>query len=114
MHAYIDKYILYLYIDAAGPVAREKQWTTVSRRVIVRVVFASGQALEGLKETVFSCDPSDMLLVMFGELRLDGRVPISCLLLPHAAAPGTEESAWTELNATLGEIDTDSLCLGLS
>ena len=43
---HIDKYILYLYIDAAGPVAREKQWTTMSHRVIVHVAYTSGQALE--------------------------------------------------------------------
>ena len=44
---------------------------------------------------------------MFGELRLEHRVPISCLLHPHAAAPDTEGTARTELNATLGEMDTD-------
>ena len=50
---------------------------------------------------------------MFGELRLEHRVPISCLLLPHAAAPDTEGTARTELNATLGEIDTDYLNISL-
>ena len=48
---YTDKYILYLYIAAAGPVAREKQWMTMSRHVIVRVLSASGQALKRYEET---------------------------------------------------------------
>ena len=84
-----------------------------SSTVIVRVVSTSGQALERYKQAVFSCEPSDTLLDMFGELRLEHRVPISCLLLPHAAAPDTEGTARTELNATLGEIEKDSLNLGL-
>ena len=46
LHTYTDKYIRYLNIDAAGPVAGEKQWATMSRRVIVRVGCTSGQALE--------------------------------------------------------------------
>ena len=107
LHTYTDKYTPILFIEAAAPVAREKQWTTVSR-VIVCVVYTSGQSLGSHKETAFSCDRSNALLVLFGELRLDDRVPISCLLLPHAAALDTEETAWTELNATLGDIDKDS------
>ena len=65
------------------------------------------------KETVFSCEPFDTLLDMFGELRLEYRVPISCLLHPHAAAPDAEGTARTEMNATLGEIYTDYLNIGL-
>ena len=84
-----------------------------SSPVIVRVVSTSCQALERYEETVFPCKQSDTLLYMFGDLRLEYRVPISCLLLPHAAAPDTEGTARTELNATLGEIDKDSLNLGL-
>ena len=40
-------------------------------------------------------------------------MPISCLLLPHAAAPVTEGTAWTELNDTLEEVDNDSINVGL-
>ena len=86
-HGYTEKYIVYICIDAAGPVARENQRTTMSRRRIVRVVSASGQALEGYKETLFLCEPFDTLLDTFGKARLEDRVPISCLLLLHAAAP---------------------------
>ena len=85
----------------------------MSPRVIMRVVSTSGQAPERYKETAFSCEPSDTLLDMFRELGLADCVPISCLLLPHAAAPDTEGIARTELNATLGEIQTKSLDLGL-
>ena len=39
------------------------------------------------KDTVFSCEPLATLFDMFGELRLEYRVLVSCLLLPHAAPP---------------------------
>ena len=113
LHRYTEKYIVYICIDAAGPVARENQRTTMSRRLIVRVVSASGQALEGYKETVFLCEPFDTLLDIFGKAGLEDRVPISCLVLPHAAAPDSEGTAWDDLNATLGAVDKGTLDLGL-
>ena len=64
-----QKYIVYICIDAAGPVARENQCTTMSQRLIVRVVSASDKALEGYK--VFLCEPFDTLLDIFGKAGLD-------------------------------------------
>ena len=83
----------------------------MSQRLIVRVVSASDKALEGYK--VFLCEPFDTLLDILGKAGLEDRVPISCLLLPHAAAPDSEGTAWDDLIATLGEVDKDTVDLGL-
>ena len=40
-------------------------------------------------------------------------MPISCLLLPHAAAPDSEGTAWDDLNGIFGEVDKDTLDVGL-
>ena len=72
----------------------------MSQRLIVRVVSASDKALEGYK--VFLCEPFDTLLDILGKAGLEDRVPISCLLLPHAAAPDSEGTAWDDLKQRLG------------
>ena len=53
------------------------------------------------------------MLDIFGKAGLQDRLPISRLLLPHAAAPDSEGRAWDDLNATLVEVDKDTLGLGL-
>jgi hypothetical protein len=85
----------------------------MSRRVLVRVVDASGRALETCQNTAVACVQSDTLIDIFGQLGLEDHEPISCLLLPHALAPVAEETAWADLHSTLEQVDQDFLELGL-
>ena len=68
----------------------------------------SPQVLEFLRRVLLCRD-----VHMVETSNLEDRVPISCLLLPHAAAPDSEGTAWDDLIATLGEVDKDTLDLGL-